>query len=77
MTGEGGTGLTGDYRTYEGIFGGPPLRLNPVDAGFLDRDGDGNPEYEVNPSQPGTFPLKALLPAPPGETPGAPGKQWV
>jgi hypothetical protein len=77
VTGEGGTGSTGDYRAYEGLSGGPPFRLSPLDAGFLDRDGDGTPEFEVNPGQPLTFPLKAILPAPPGETPGAPGKQWV
>ena len=77
VTGEGGTGATGDYRAYEGLLGGPPFRLGALDAGFLDRDGNGTPENEVNPSQPLTFPLKAILPAPPGETPGAPGKQWV
>lgn len=77
VTGEGGTGTAGDYQAYEGLAGGPPFRLTTFDAGFLDRDGDGTLENEVNPSQPLTFPLKAILPAPPGETPGAPGKQWV
>jgi hypothetical protein len=77
VTGEGGTGTAGDYQAYEGLLGGPPFRLGAFDAGFLDRDGDSTPENEVNPAQPLTFPLKAILPAPPGETPGAPGKQWV
>lgn len=77
VTGEAGTGSTGDYRAYEGLAGGPPFRLGLLDAGFLDRDGDGARENEVNPTQSLTFPLKAILPAPPGETPGAPGKQWV
>ena len=75
--GEAGTGTSGDYRAYEGLVGGPPFRLGLLDAAFLDRDGDGTAENEVNPTQPLTFPLKAILPAPPGETPGAPGKQWV
>ncbi len=44
VTGEGGTGLTGDYRAYEGLAGGPPFRLSPLDAGFLDRDGNSTPE---------------------------------
>jgi len=77
VTGEAGTGTTGDYRAYEGLAGGAPFRLGLLDAGFLDRDGDGTAENEVNPDQPLSFPLKAILPAPPGETPGAPGKQWV
>ncbi len=77
VTGEAGTGTTGDYRAYEGVPGGAPFRLGVFDAVFLDRDGDGALENEVNPDQPLTFPLKAILPAPPGETPGAPGKQWV
>lgn len=77
VTGEAGTGTSGDYRAYEGLAGAAPVRLGVFDAGFLDRDGDGTPENEVNPDQLLTFPLKAILPAPPGETPGAPGKQWV
>lgn len=77
VDGEAGTGASGDYRAYDGLMGGPPFRLGLLDGGFLDRDGDGAAENEVNPTQPLTFPLKAILPAPPGETPGAPGKQWV
>lgn len=77
VTGEAGTGTSGDYRAYEGLLTGPPSRLSAFDAGFLDRDDDGNGDNEVNPRQPNTYPLKAILPAPPGETPGAPGKQWV
>jgi hypothetical protein len=77
VTGEAGTGTSGDYRSYEGVLTGPPSRLAAFDAGFLDRDADGSGDNEVNPLQPATFPLKAILPAPPGETPGAPGKQWV
>jgi hypothetical protein len=77
VTGEGGTGASGDYQAFEGLAGGPPYRLGLLDAAFLDRDGDGTAENEVNATQPLTFPLNAILPAPPGETPGAPGKQWV
>ncbi len=77
VTGEAGTGASGDYRAYEGMAGAAPFRLGLLDAAFLDRDGDGTAENEVNPTQPLSFPLKAILPVPPGETPGAPGKQWV
>lgn len=77
VTGEAGTGTAGDYQAFEGMALDRPFRLGAFDAVFLDRDGDGVLENEVNPTQALTFPLKAILPAPPGETPGAPGKQWV
>ncbi|MFN7138671.1 MAG: Calx-beta domain-containing protein, partial [Limisphaerales bacterium] len=55
----------------------PVFVLTPSDAGFLDRDGDGIREFEVNSTQPLTHPLKMLFPPPAFETPGAVGKQWV
>ncbi|MBI4663865.1 MAG: hypothetical protein HY735_34115 [Verrucomicrobia bacterium] len=75
VTGE--AGATRDYVAFEGVAGAAPAELRGQDAGFLDRDGDGSPEFEVNPTQANTFPLKAMLPSPPYETPGAPGKGWV
>jgi hypothetical protein len=75
VAGEAGAAV--DYRAYEGSPFGRPVLLNLFEAEMLDRDNNGQRENEVNPSQPLTFPLKAILPAPPGETPGAPGKQWV
>ncbi|MBK9138353.1 MAG: hypothetical protein IPM17_06245 [Verrucomicrobia bacterium] len=75
VAGEAGAAV--DYRAYEGSPFGRPVLLNVFEAEMLDRDNNGQRENEVNPTQPLTFPLKAILPAPPGETPGAPGKQWV
>jgi hypothetical protein len=75
VAGEGGASR--DYRAYEGTPGGPPLELRGLDAAFLDRNADGTTEFEVNPTHAATFPLKAMFPWPPFETPGAPGKQWV
>jgi len=75
VTGEGGASR--DYRSYDGITGSPGLELQDVDGGFLDRNGDGATEFNVSSGQTDDFPLKALFPVPPFETPGAPGKQWV
>ena len=75
VTGEGGASR--DYRAYEGLAGATPVELTGWDAGFLDRDGDLTTEFEVNPDQTNDFPLQAMFPSPPFETPGAPGKRWV
>lgn len=75
VTGEGGAGR--DYRSYDGISGLAPEELQGFDASFLDRDGDGAVEFNVNSGQESDFPLKMVFPVPPSETPGAVGKQWV
>ncbi|MCP5527881.1 MAG: hypothetical protein H7A47_13905 [Verrucomicrobiales bacterium] len=75
VTGEGGASR--DYRAYEGFPFTPSLEFQNLDGGFFDRDGDGLYEFEVNPNQAATFPLKEFFPAPDYESPGAPGKHWV
>ena len=79
VAGEAGAGINtiNDYNAYVGDGASSAVWLRGTDGGFLDRDGDGRPETEVNPAQPDTFPLKQMFPAPQFETPGAPGKQWV
>ncbi len=79
VAGEAGAGLNtiNDYNAYVGDGSGSAVWLRGTDGGFLDRDGNGIPETEVNPAQANTFPLKQMFPAPQFETPGAPGKQWV
>ena len=72
-----GTGTITDYDAYVGDGAASAFWLRGTEGGFLDRDGDGNPETEVNPAQANTYPLKLLFPSPQFETPGAPGKQWV
>ncbi|HNQ88839.1 MAG TPA: Calx-beta domain-containing protein [Verrucomicrobiota bacterium] len=75
VTGEGGASI--DYRAYEGLVHAAPNHLQGADAAFLDRNGDGLTEFEVNATQPETYPLQAMFPAPEYETPGMPGKRWV
>lgn len=76
VAGEGGASR--DYRAYVGDGASPSVELLSGDGGFLDRDTSGSPEVEVNPAAADDRnPLKFILPSPPGETPGAPGKQWV
>ncbi|MBI2946998.1 MAG: hypothetical protein HYY23_05090 [Verrucomicrobia bacterium] len=75
VTGEAGAAR--DYEAFEGLAGAAPTELRGLDAGFLDRDGDGTTEFEANPTQAGTFPLKAIFPSPLFESAGAPGKRWV
>jgi len=79
VAGEGGAGINtiNDYDAYVGDGTGSAVWLRGTEGGFLDRDGDSNPETEVNPTQADTFPLKQMFPAPQFESPGAPGKQWV
>lgn len=76
VAGEAGAGTTlSDYNAYVGDGWLPPARLGVPDGGYLDRDEDGTAEREINAAA--ASPLKEAFPAPPGETPGAPGKQWV
>lgn len=75
VTGEGGASR--DYRAYEGFPFSPSLEFQNADGGFFDRDGDSLYEFEVNPTQADTFPLKVFFPAPDFESAGAPGKNWV
>jgi hypothetical protein len=79
VCGEAAAGLAtiSDYNAYVGTNDSPAVRLQGVDGGFLDRDGNGAREFEVNVNQPATYPLKLMFPAPLFETPGAPGKHWV
>src|SRR6266487_486925 len=72
-----GTGTITDYDAYVGDGAASAFWLRGTEGGFLDRDGDGSPETEVNPAQANTYPLKLLFPSPQFETPGAPGKQWL
>jgi len=75
VTGEAGAAQ--DYKAFEGLAGAAPSDLRGLDAGFLDRDGDGTTEFEANPTQAGTHPLKAIFPSPEYQSAGAPGKHWV
>lgn len=75
VTGEGGS--LRDYRAYVGGGHGPSVEWRGFDAGFLDRDQDGEPEVNVSFDDPDTHPLKRLFPAPDYESPGVPGKHWV
>jgi hypothetical protein len=79
VAGEAGAGVNTitDYDAYVGDQATSAVWLRGAEGGFLDRDGDGTPETEVNPAQADTFPLKLMFPSPQFETPGAPGKQWV
>lgn len=78
VAGEAGAGATvGDYNAYGADGTIPAEKRSGADGGFLDRDGDGSPEEEVNPTQPATFPLKQVFPSPAFESAGAPGKHWV
>ena len=52
---------------------GPNVELTGS-AGFLDRDGDSTPEQNVPDAA--FSPFQLMFPAPPGQTPGAIGKQW-
>lgn len=74
VTGEGGA--AGDFRTYEGDAANSPLRYTGIDGGFLDRNGDSIYEQEIVNTALG-FPWPLIFRAPPGETPGAPGKRWM
>ncbi|HVV01144.1 MAG TPA: Calx-beta domain-containing protein, partial [Verrucomicrobiae bacterium] len=70
---DGGASL--DFRAFVGNSGpGPNLELLGTDA-FLDRDNDGTPEQ--NDADTGFTPFELMYPAPPGQTTGAIGKQWV
>jgi hypothetical protein len=75
VTGEGGS--LRDYRAYVGGGEAPPGEWQGFDAGFQDRDGDGEPEVNVSFDDPDTYPLRQLFPAPTYESPGVPGKHWV
>jgi hypothetical protein len=75
VTGEAGAAR--DYEAFEGLAGAAPTELRGLDAGFLDRDGDGTTEFEANPNQASTHPLKAIFPSPEYQSAGAPGKHWV
>ncbi|MFN0068805.1 MAG: hypothetical protein ACKVYV_14355 [Limisphaerales bacterium] len=78
VAGEAGAGATvGDYNAYAADGTIPAEKRSGADGGFLDRDGDGATEEEVNPNQPATYPLKQIFPAPAFESSGAPGKHWV
>ncbi|MEP6662580.1 MAG: Calx-beta domain-containing protein [Verrucomicrobiota bacterium] len=63
-----GNGNPGDYAAYVGDPSpGAAIPLNGANGGFLyNQNVDNTPN-----------PLKSAFPAPPGQTPGAPGKQWV
>ncbi|HTD68710.1 MAG TPA: Calx-beta domain-containing protein [Candidatus Limnocylindria bacterium] len=73
VCGEGGAAR--DFRAYVGEPGVTPIELQGVDAGFLDRDGDGIREVETEPDA-GSV-LDYIFSTPPFETRGAPGKRWV
>ena len=73
-SGEGGAAR--DYRNYEGDGLGAPLEYQVQEGGFLDRDGDGVAEQEVNSQTAIDYPLNLLFPSPPYETIGAAGKHW-
>src|SRR5216117_1315516 len=66
VAGEAGAGnnVINDYNAYVGDGSGSAVWLRLTDGGFLDRDGDGSPEIDVNFMQPDTFPLKQMFPAP-------------
>jgi len=72
VSADGGSGR--DFRAYVGDpTPGPNVELTGS-AGFLDRDGDSTPEQNVPDG--GFSPFQLMFPAPPGQTPGAIGKQW-
>jgi Calx-beta domain-containing protein len=73
----GEAGAARDYRAYVGDNASSAVELQGIDAGFLDRDGNGTPEAELNNAADANSPLNLLFPIPPFETPGMPGKQWV
>jgi hypothetical protein len=73
----GEAGAARDYRAYVGDNASPAVELQGIDGGFLDRDGNGTPEAELNNAADANSPLNLLFPIPPFETPGMPGKQWV
>lgn len=75
VTGEAGAAR--DYRYYEGDPAGAPLEFTAASGGFLDRDGDGTPEQEVNSATATDYPLDVIYSRPPQETRGVPGKKWV
>ena len=74
VSGEGGSGR--DYRAYVGDPAGGPNTELTGSGGFLDRDNDGTPEQNV-PDSTIFSPFQLMFPAPPGQSPGAIGKQWV
>ncbi|MDQ6630426.1 MAG: hypothetical protein M3Y82_01555 [Verrucomicrobiota bacterium] len=68
VDGEGGTTI--DYAAYVGDpTPGPAIAIAGPSGGFLY---DQNVDYNNY-----TAPIATVLPAPPGQSPGAPGKQWV
>ena len=72
VTGEGGRGSTApsDYCAYVGDpTPGPAIALAGGNGGFLYEENIDYTSY--------TAPMALVLPAPPGQSPGAPGKQWV
>src|SRR5215471_4907056 len=74
VTADGGAGR--DYRAFVGdSTPAPNTEIQGFTGGFIDRDGDGTPEQN-NPDT-GFSPFQLLFPAPPGQTAGAIGKQWV
>jgi hypothetical protein len=74
VSADGGSGT--DFRAFVGdSTPGPNLELLGTDGGFPDRDNDGTPEQ--NTPDTGFSPFQLLFPAPPGQTSGAIGKQWV
>ncbi|HUS34379.1 MAG TPA: Calx-beta domain-containing protein, partial [Verrucomicrobiae bacterium] len=73
VTGEGGA--AGDYRAYEGDPANTPLRLPKAEV-FLDHDDDAAVEDEAVDTDPLSYGLNVVYPAPPYETRGVPGKRW-
>lgn len=68
---------TRDYQAFVGDGINPLTELQTTTGGFLDRDNDGNTEFESNALLPATHPLKLMFPSPTFESAGMPSKEWV
>lgn len=66
-----------DYQVFVGDNVNPLAEYQGFGGGFLDRDLDGNPEFETSAALITTSPLRIMFPSPTYESFGMPSKQWA